>query len=120
MAATIRISLTGTITPDGRLEVELPPDLPAGEAKVTLEVEQAQPLISESAAQPPEQGFTDDEIEELLKPGVTQPMTPEAWKAFFQDYDPGEWANITDSVAWVQEIRRKRHEHLWGRSDDDR
>ncbi|HEY7215877.1 MAG TPA: hypothetical protein VIC28_14715 [Thermoanaerobaculia bacterium] len=87
------IQLNGRITDAGNLEVELPSGLPAGEARITIEI-------------PPETGWTSDELEHALK---IEPLTgAEIVEAGLI----GGWADqgITDSAAWVEEQRRKRRE----------
>jgi len=91
------IELNGQITEDGELKLELPSGLPAGEARITIEI-------------PAEPKWTADELKRALQ---TTPMTgAEIVEAGLT----GGWEDqgITDSVAWVEEQRRKRRErHQW-------
>jgi hypothetical protein len=106
----VTINLSGRITPDGKLEVELPAGLPPGEVHVTIEVPGEARAQTQSPAD--EQPWTPEEITDMLKP--VPPWTPNEWAEFFKDYDPGPWAEIADSQAWLDEQRRKRRErYTW-------
>src|SRR5260221_1513837 len=97
------IELTGRITENGKLELELPEGLPPGEVQVTIELPQQEQLTSSD-----EQPITQDELDELMR---VEPMTgAEIVKAGLL----GGWADegITDSVAWVEEQRRKHGRKL--------
>jgi len=100
------IQLTGHITEDGKLEVELPSGLPPGEVEVTLRVEtQAK---TETIDEDDDTPLTDEEIAELLIP---KPVPAHLIKT-------GGWEHmgIEDSVEWVNELRRKEEERrraLW-------
>ncbi len=85
------IHLTGKVTEDGELVFDPPKNLPPGEAE------------SETAD---EQDFTDEEIKELLT------FTPKTGKEIVESGLIGGWEDkgITNSVAWVEEQRRKRRE----------
>jgi hypothetical protein len=89
------IHLTGRITEDHRLEVELPDDLPAGTVMVTLT-----PTPDEDAPWMP------DEIREFLT------FEGKSGAAIAASGTFGSWAHlgIEDSVEWIQEQRRKRRE----------
>lgn len=87
------IQLNGRITEEGDLELNLPSGLPVGEARITIEI-------------PTETNWTSDELDRALK---TEPLTgAEIVEAGLV----GGWADqgITDSAAWVEELRRKRRE----------
>jgi hypothetical protein len=87
------IHLNGHITDDGELELDLPSGLPAGEARITIEV----PLGEE---------WTTKDLDRVLQ---TTPMTgAEIVKAGLV----GGWENagIDDSVRWVEERRQARRE----------
>lgn len=93
----VTIHLTGHVTEDGELVFDPPKNLPPGEARITIELPAETPL---------EQDFTDEEIEELLT------FTPKSGKEVVELGLTGGWEDmgITDSVAWVEEQRRKRKE----------
>jgi hypothetical protein len=87
------IQLNGHITEEGELKLDLPSGLPAGEARITIEI-------------PTEASWTSDELNRALQ---TTPLTgTEIVEAGLL----GGWADqgITDSAAWVEEQRRKRRE----------
>ena len=87
------IHLNGQITEDGELELDLPSGLPAGEARITIEI-------------PTEVGWTQEDLDRALQ---TTPMTgAEIVKAGLV----GGWedAGIEDSVRWVEEQRQARRE----------
>lgn len=98
----ITIRLTGRITEDGKLEVELPDNLPPGNVEVLLEVANSADLPGEPRP------WTDEEIAELTKPG--KPATGAEIVALLEKYGGWEDIGITDSVAWLEEQRRKRRE----------
>jgi len=87
------IHLKGRITDTGELDVEVPDGLPPGEARVTIEV----PIPREWSAQ---------ELDDVLK---VNPMTG---AEIVQADLLGGWADqgISDSQAWVEDLRRKRRE----------
>jgi hypothetical protein len=84
------IELQGRITEQGRLEIELPDGLPAGEARVTIEI--------------PTPVWTAEEIADALK---VQPMTGAEIVAAGLT---GGWkAEVGESGAeWVERTRRER------------
>jgi hypothetical protein len=87
------IHLNGHITDDGELELDLPSGLPAGEARITIEI-------------PTEVRWTQEDLDRALQ---TTPMTgAEIVKAGLV----GGWedAGIEDSVRWVEEQRQARRE----------
>jgi hypothetical protein len=94
----VTIHLTGRVTDEGELVFDAPKNLPPGEAKITIEVP--------ANAAPLEQDFTDEEIKEMLT------FTPKSGKEIVEQGLVGGWEDmgITDSVAWVEEQRRKRRE----------
>ncbi len=85
------LELSGRITQDGKLEVELPEGMLPGEVWVRIE-------RAESEALP------DDEIEYLMR---TEPITGAAIVAAGLT---GQWSDqgIEDGQAWVEKQRRKR------------
>ena len=96
------IELTGRITENGKLELELPAGLPPGEVHVIIELSSAED--TKSADDP----ITQEELDELMR---IEPMTgAEIVKAGLL----GGWKDegITDSVAWVEEQRRKHRRNL--------
>jgi len=86
------IHLDGTITEQGQLEVELPAGLPAGKARVTIEVSPAD--------------WTAEELAEALK---VQPLTGAEMIAAGLT---GGWKDeVHESGAeWVERQRRERRE----------
>ncbi len=93
------IELTGRINKAGELEVKLPAGLPTGEIRVRLE-------IPDTELPWEERPWTEDEIRELLT------FHPATGAEIVASGVVGAWAdlNITDSVAWVEEVRRKEEE----------
>src|SRR5574341_1027392 len=90
------IRLAGRITEKGELKVALPKGLPAGEVQVVIEV----PGGAQGSA---DQSWTKEELRELLR---SEPRTA----AEIADSDAvggWEYLGITDSVAWVEEVRRR-------------
>lgn len=87
------IELQGRITEEGRLEVELPVGLPAGEARITIETA-------------PTADWSAQELAEALK---IEPLTGAEMIAAGLT---GGWedAGITDGAEWVERQRRERHE----------
>lgn len=85
------IIIKGRITEDGRIEAELPEGWQPSEVeiKITLEPE-----------------WTDEELDELLK------SEPQTGAEIAEADEIGSWADmgIEDSVAFVEEMRRKRRE----------
>ncbi len=84
------IRLTGDITENGQLQVELPLGLPSGRVEISIEI--------------PTETWTDEELHQLMHP---EPMTGSEIVAAQLT---GGWsdAGIIDGAAWVQEQRRKR------------
>lgn len=87
------IQLNGRITENGELEIDLPPGLPPGEARVTIEI-------------PLEPAWSPEEIREAL---TIKPMTGAEIVAAGL---VGGWEDkgITDSAEWLEEQRRRRRE----------
>ena len=90
----VTITLKGYITEDGQIKVDLPENHPVGE--VTLIIE---PVDDEAP-------WTDEEIDELLRP------EPKTGAEIVQNLAIGSWSDlgIKDGVEWVEEQRRKRRE----------
>ena len=87
------IHLNGRITNEGELKLDLPSGLPAGEARITIEI-------------PTEARWTPEDLDRALK---TVPMTgAEIVKAGLV----GGWegTGISDGASWVDEQRSKRRE----------
>ncbi len=97
----VTIHLTGHVTDDGELVFDPPKNLPPGEVQITIEVprESSEPTGED-------QTFTDEEIKKFLT------FTPKTGKEIVENGIIGGWEDkgITDSVAWVEEQRRKRRE----------
>jgi hypothetical protein len=87
------IELQGRITEEGRLEVELPVGLPAGEARITIETS-------------PTAGWSAQELAEALK---IEPLTGAEMIAAGLT---GGWKadGIPDGAEWVERQRHGRHE----------
>lgn len=87
--ATLR--LIGTVTADGYLNVELPKDthFEVGE-EIEVSVEIPEPIH-------------DEVFKEILK---TDPKTGAEIVAMLEDEEPG-FLHVTDSAAWVEEMRRR-------------
>jgi len=90
----VTIHIKGRITADGLLQFEPPRNLPPGEVEITLQI----PEGNES--------FTDEEIKDLLT------FTPTSGADVVAAGLVGGWEHkgITDSVAFVEELRRKQRE----------
>lgn len=98
------IHLTGRITESGKLEIDLPDGLPPGEVQVTIQVPVSEPPKDSSDWE--NQPWTEEEIREFL---TFEPKSA----AEIADSDAiGAWAHkgITDSVAFVEDLRRKELE----------
>lgn len=90
----VTIRLKGQVTPDGQLLFDTPKDLPPGEVEITIEI----PNLDEQ--------FTEEEIQELLT------FVPTGGAEIVASGLIGGWEdmNITDPVAWVEELRRKQRD----------
>ncbi len=85
------IHLNGHITDAGELELNLPSGLPAGEARITIEI-------------PTEAEWTATDLDRALQ---TTPMTgAEIVKAGLL----GGWESVPDGETWVVEQRKKRRD----------
>ena len=86
------IELNGQITPSGRLEADLPPGLPPGKVRITIQIEET---------------WTEEELAELLRP-----VPPLTGKEIVEAGLLGGWENsgISDGAAWVEEQRRQQRE----------
>ena len=85
------IHLSGLITDDGELKLDLPIGLPAGEARITIEI-------------PTETSWTSEDLDRAL---TTVPMTG---AEIVQAGLLGGWEDAPDGASWVDEQRQKRHE----------
>jgi hypothetical protein len=97
----VALELTGRITEDGKLEVELPEGLQPGEVRVRVEV----PSPDESSDE--DLPLTDEEIKALMRPN---PKTGAEIVARLEREGGWEDKGITDGAEWVKEQRRKRRE----------
>ena len=90
----LTIRLNGQVTEDGKLLFDTPQNLPPGDVQITIDVPE------------PDEQFTPEEIKELLT------FTPTSGAEIVAAGLVGGWEDmgITDSVAWVEEQRRKRRE----------
>lgn len=90
----VTIRLKGQVTPEGQLLFDVPDNLPPGEVDITIEV----PNLDEQ--------FTEEEIKELLT------FKPASGAEVVAKGLVGGWEHkgITDSVAFVEELRRKQRE----------
>ena len=86
------IELNGQITDSGKLEADLPPGLPPGKVRITIEIETT---------------WTDEELAELLTPAP--PLTG---REIVESGLLGGWkdSGISDGAAWVDELRRQQRE----------
>jgi hypothetical protein len=95
---TLRVKVD--ITEDREVTIKIPDDFPLGEAEVVIAVEPEKEITVEDEAP-----LTDEEINDLLrrKPGKTGAEIAASGLI-------GSWKHkgIEDSVAWVEEQRRKR------------
>jgi len=83
------LRLNGRITAEEGLEVDLPPGLPPGEARITIEI-------------PMESGSSSADLDQALKASL---MTgAEIVRAGLM----GGWSGISDGADWVEEKRRQR------------
>ena len=87
------IHLNGRITEDGGLEIELPPGLPKGEARITIEI-------------PVEPAWRPEELDQALE------VVPMTGAEIVSAGLTGGWADpeISSGADWVQERRRQRRE----------
>jgi hypothetical protein len=89
--ATLR--LTGHINTDGKLQVDLPPDVPPGEVEVIINMPEP------ARANPPL--WTDEEIQQVMQ---VDPKTGSEIARMLDEMEPG-FEHITDSAAWIEEQR---------------
>jgi hypothetical protein len=96
------LKLSGRITEAGKLEVDLPANLPAGEVRVTVEI----PATEQAEVPWAQRPWTDEEWREMFQ------FTPKPLSEIVGSDVVGAWADqgIIDSVAWVEEVRRKERE----------
>jgi hypothetical protein len=83
------IRLNGRITEEGGLEIDLPPGLPPGEARITIEI-------------PVEPTWTSEELDQALK------VTPMTGAEIVRAGLTGGWSGIADGAEWVEEKRIER------------
>jgi hypothetical protein len=101
----VTIHLTGRITETGELEIKLPEGLPAGEVQVTVEL----PAEVKPDELPwEERPWTEEEIQEMMH---FEPKTAAEIAQRIKE-EGGGWEDlgITDSAAWVEEVRRREQE----------
>ncbi|MDQ7026756.1 MAG: hypothetical protein Q9P01_11005 [Anaerolineae bacterium] len=84
--------IKGRITVDGRIEAELPDGWQVGDVLIEVPIKQ--------------EIWTDEEIEELMQ------SDPQSGAEIAAADEIGAWSDrgIEDSVAFVEEMRRKRRE----------
>ncbi|RMF81310.1 MAG: hypothetical protein D6737_05445 [Chloroflexi bacterium] len=101
----VTITLKGRITDDGRLEVELPAGLPPGDVDVVLKMVQIANDADELSVNDVPM-WTEEELDAMLRPN------PKTGAEIVALGHTGGWEDmeITDSVEWVKEQRRKRRE----------
>ncbi len=93
------VELKGRITRNGKLEVQLPEGLPAGEVTVRIEVR------GEDWEHQP---WTEEEISEILKP---KRKTFRELLAWLNTNPPSEpWGDLRDDESAGDYIHRMRHE----------
>jgi len=92
------IRLRGRITEEGELDLELPAGLPAGEARITIEI-------------PIEPGWTPDELDRALE------VDPLTGAEIVRTGLTGGWADqgISDGEDWVRERRQRRRAERRGK-----
>ena len=102
------LHLKGLITEDGKLQVELPPDVQPGDVDVII-----QPHAVEEDVPWEERPWTEAELDELMtrtpKTGAEIVQMLEETDGWWKGYD------ITDGAAYVQQIRRKEEERRGGK-----
>jgi hypothetical protein len=85
------IIVKGILTEEGKIIVDLPEGWKAGEIELEVPIE-------------PQATYSDEELAELLK------SEPQSGAEIAQADEIGSWADIEDSVEFVEEMRRKRRE----------
>jgi hypothetical protein len=103
------IVVKGRITADHRLEVDGIIDLPPGEVDVRIEPERILPPVVELT--PEEEAAINAEIDQLLRTPPT-PKTGAEIAQWLRENPPQGWEQVTDSVEYIAERRRKRRERL--------
>jgi hypothetical protein len=83
------LRLNGRITEEGGLEIDLPPGLPPGEARITIEI-------------PIEPAWNSDGLDQALK------VSPMSGAEIVRAGLTGGWSGISDGADWVEEKRRQR------------
>lgn len=102
--ATSYITIKGHVR-DGKIEADLPDDVIEGEIELKIPVERDAWSVEES-----EPLWTDEELAQLINPN------PRTGAEIIALGHTGGWKDlgIEDSVAWVEEQKRKRRErHQW-------
>lgn len=86
------IELDGQITHSGKLETTLPPGLPPGKVRITIQMTET---------------WTDEELAELLSP-----VPALTGREIVESGLLGGWKDIdiSDGASWVAEQRRKQRE----------
>lgn len=99
----VAIRLNGHITEDGKLEIDLPAGLPAGDVQVLIELSQ-QNTVPEAS-----QTLTREEIQELMR--IELKSSAELVKQLEEE---GGWENldISSGAEWVDEQHRKNQRSL--------
>lgn len=85
------IQVTGFLTPDGKIELDLPEGWQSGEVQVSIIIEPT---------------FTDEELDEMM---VSNPKPA-------NQIETGGWEDVAidDSVEWVKNQRRKnQRDNQW-------
>ena len=90
------------------LTFQLPEEFQEAEVEVHVKVV---PKAPDEDATSDERPWTDEEIKEMMRP------EPKTGKEIVESDAIGGWEHmgITDSVAFIEELRRKRREKLWRR-----
>jgi hypothetical protein len=92
--------LSGRITESGKLDVDLPQGLPAGEVQITLEMPAEDEIPWELRP------WTSEELTELSKPN---PLTGAEIVAWLKE--EGGWEDDGSSAeTWVEAVRRQEQE----------
>ena len=92
------LKLRGRITEQGKLEIDLPEGIPAGDVEVDIHLSEIPPT------------WTDEELAELLKP--VKPMMGKDLAEWMdtEEFTKYEWTDPRDGATWVEEERRKQRE----------
>jgi hypothetical protein len=97
----VTIQLTGHITENGELQVELPEGLPPGNVQITIEMPNSVELPWEARA------WTPEELAQLSSP---DPKTGAEIVAWLQEQNDWLDTNGMAGDQWIEAVRRKEQE----------